>query len=106
MFPRRPIKLTPSPEIRDRAVWVIEHSEVQGTAFFLKGVGLVTAAHCVQGVDDVEVLHPSKHANTFKATVRKRHEHRDLALLDHKIPATEYFELDLPYRMRLRPAIP
>ena len=94
-FPMRPIKVTPTPaEIRDRAVWVVEHPEHQGTAFFLNGVGLVTAAHCVEGVDEVEVFHPSKHANTFKATVRKRHEHRDLAILDHQIPATEYFELD------------
>jgi RNA-directed DNA polymerase len=94
-FPMRPIKVTPTPaEIRDRAVWVAEHSNDQGTAFFLKGVGLVTAAHCVKDVDEVEVLHPSKHANKFKATVRKRDEHRDLAILDHQIPATEFFELD------------
>jgi S1-C subfamily serine protease len=98
-FPTRPIKVTPSQaEIRDRAVWVVEHSDVhgsgtQGTAVFLKGVGLVTAAHCVGDVNEVEVFHPSKHANRFKVTVRKRHEHRDLAILDHKIPATEYFEL-------------
>ena len=94
-FPARPIKVTPTlAEIRDRAVWVVEHSEIQGTAFFLKGVGLVTAAHCVKGVDEVEVFHPSKHANTFKAIVRKRDDDRDLAILDHVIPATEYFELD------------
>jgi S1-C subfamily serine protease len=94
-FPTRPIKVTPTPaEIRDRAVWVVDHPNDQGSAFFLKGVGLVTAAHCVKGGNEVEVLHPSKHANTFKATVRKRHEHRDLAILDHQIPATEYFEFD------------
>lgn len=94
-FPMRPIKVTPTPaEIRDRAVWVVDHTEHQGTAFFLNGVGLVTAAHCVKGVDEVQVFHPSKHANTFKVTVRKRDEHRDLAILDHQIPATEYFELD------------
>jgi RNA-directed DNA polymerase len=94
-FPTRPIKVTPTPaEIRDRAVWVVDHSGDQGTAFFLKGVGLVTAAHCVEGVNEVSVLHPSKPANTFKATVRTRHEHRDLAILDHQIPPTEYFELD------------
>lgn len=95
-FPSHPIKVTPTPaEIRDRAVWVVDDPpKCQGTAFFLKGVGLVTAAHCVKGVSDVEVLHPSKHANTFKAKVRKCDEHRDLAILDHQIPATEYFELD------------
>jgi RNA-directed DNA polymerase len=95
-FPTRPIKVTPTlEEIRDRAVWVIEHSEAQGTAFFLKGVGLVTAAHCVKDVSEVEVFHPSKHANTFKVAVQKLHEHRDLAILAHNIPTTEYFELDI-----------
>ncbi len=94
-FPARPIKITPTrSEILDRAVWIVDGHEHQGTAFFLKDVGLVTAAHCVQGVEEIEVLHPSKHANTFKATVRKRHDHRDLAILDHQIPATEYFELE------------
>lgn len=94
-FPDRTIKLKPTPdEIRARSVWVVDLlPEKQGTAFFLKDVGLVTAAHCVEGFNEVEVLHPSKHANTFKATVRKRDKHRDLAILDHTIPETEYFEL-------------
>lgn len=95
-FPARQIKVAPTQdEILDRAVWVIERPmKVQGTVFFLKGVGLVTAAHCVEDVDEVEVFHPSKHTNTFKAFVQKRHKHRDLAILDHAIPTTEYFELD------------
>lgn len=95
-FPKRLINLKPTPaEIRARAVWVVDlPPKKQGTAFFLKGVGLVTAAHCVEGVDEVEVLHPSKHANRFKATVRRCDKDRDLAILDHEIPATEYFELD------------
>lgn len=94
-IPTHPIRVTPTPtEIRDRAVWVVEHDDSQGTTFFLKNVGLVTAAHCVEGFDEVEVFHPSKHANRFKATVRRRDRDRDLAILDHQIPATEYFELD------------
>lgn len=97
-FPTRPIKVTPTvSEIRDRSVWVVNDrplEEGQGTGFFLKGVGLVTAAHCVEGLDEVEVFHPSKHSNTFKATVRMRDKDRDLAILDHQIPVTEYFELD------------
>ena len=98
-FPTRPIEMTPTPdEIRDRAVWVAEHFEgemAQGSAFFLKDVGLVTSAHCVRGVNEVEVYHPSKRANSFKATVLKRDEARDLAILTHTIPTTEYFELGL-----------
>lgn len=94
-FPTRLIKVIPtSDEIRDRAVWIIDGDETQGTAFFLSDVGLVTAAHCVEGVNEIEVLHHSKHANTFKVTVLKRDEHRDLAILGHQIPTTEYFELD------------
>lgn len=54
----------------------------------------MTAAHCVEGVTEVEVVHPSKPSNKFKATVQKFDKHRDLAILDHSIPATEYFELD------------
>ena len=94
-FPLQPIAVTPTAaEQRDRAVWIVEHDDAQGTCFFLKGVGLVTAAHCVQGVKDVEVFHPSKHANTFPATVLKRDDGRDLAILSHTIPDTEFYELD------------
>jgi len=94
IFWRHPIKLADTPEDRlDRSIWVVEHPKRQGTAFFLEGVGLVTAAHCVKGRKTVHLFHPSKHTNVFKATVRTRDEHRDLALLDHPIPATDYFEL-------------
>jgi S1-C subfamily serine protease len=97
-FPDRKIEVTPTTtEVRDRAVWVVEHFEgemAQGSAFFLKDVGLVTAAHCVAGVDEVQVYHPSKPANVFKATVLKRDGDRDLVILAHAIPATEYFELE------------
>lgn len=94
LFPTRQIKVAPTKiEIRERAVWVVEHGEIQGTVFFLNGVGLVTAAHCIEGAVDVEVYHPSKHSNRFKATVRKSDKDRDLAVLDHEIPSTEYFEL-------------
>ncbi|MBX9758219.1 MAG: hypothetical protein K2Y29_05530, partial [Beijerinckiaceae bacterium] len=93
-FPAIPIKTAPTPsEIRDRAIWIVEQSKSQGTAFFLNGVGLVTAAHCVEGFAEVDVFHPSKLANKFKARVGKLDRHRDLAILDHGIPATEYFEL-------------
>jgi RNA-directed DNA polymerase len=54
----------------------------------------VTAAHCVEGVTAVEVLHPSKHTTTFLVKVLHRDKHRDLAVLDYAaIPATEFYEL-------------
>jgi S1-C subfamily serine protease len=97
-FPDRKIRMAPTAaEVRDRAVWVVEHFEgemAQGSAFFLKGVGLITAAHCVAGVTQVELHHPSKPANKFNASVLKRDDVRDLAILGHAIPQTEYFELE------------
>ncbi len=96
-YPDRAIDVVPSmAEVRDRALWVVENCKeiTQGSAFFLKGVGLVTAAHCVKGVTEVDVYHPSKPANMFKATVLERDEDRDLAILGHTIPNTEYFELE------------
>jgi RNA-directed DNA polymerase len=97
-FPNRKIEMVPTKdEIRDRAVWVVEHSEgegAQGSAFFLKDVGLVTAAHCVHGADKVDVYHYSKRDNKFNATVLKRDEDRDLAILEHAISATEFFEIE------------
>jgi RNA-directed DNA polymerase len=93
-FPTDPIRVAPTrEEIHDRATWVVEHSKRQGTAFFLEGVGLVTAAHCVKNRKTVTLFHPSKHTKTFTATVRMRDDHRDLAILDHQIPATDYLEL-------------
>lgn len=96
-FPAKPIKLTPTvEERRDRAVWVIEIPlKHNGTAFFLEGVGLVTAAHCVEGLSEVEVLHPSRHTATFKVKVLHYDKHRDVAVLDPgTIPAAEFYELE------------
>lgn len=96
-YPETPLKVKPTAiEMRNRAVWIVEHdgdNGTQGTCFFLKDTGLITAAHCVENVETVEIYHPSKPANHFKAKVLKRHEHRDLALLEPVLPETEYFEL-------------
>ncbi|MDR3572192.1 MAG: reverse transcriptase domain-containing protein [Candidatus Pacebacteria bacterium] len=102
-FPKRAIKLEPTKvEIRDRSVWIVEHGDSQGSAFFLKDVGLVTAAHCVEGVDEAEVYHPTKPSNKFKVTIAKRcdpRDPRDLAILDHNIQANEYYQLDRSNRV-------
>lgn len=97
-FRDRAFQIVPTAtEIRDRAVWIVEHFEenmAQGSAFFLKDVGLVTAAHCVADASTVEVYHPSKPSNKFTSTIVKYDQNRDLAILGHAIPATEYFELE------------
>ncbi|MFD1111165.1 S1 family peptidase [Pseudoroseomonas ludipueritiae] len=104
-FPDRTIAVVPtSAELRDRSVWILDNvyneqgDELQGTAFFLKDVGLVTAAHCVESAKEVEVFHPSKRANMFTATVMKVDVDRDLAILSHSIPQTEFFELEMSPR--------
>nr|WP_242468811.1 serine protease [Rhodovibrio salinarum] len=95
-FPDWPIKVSPTQrQIWDRAIWVIENEDTQhqGTAFFLKDIGLVTAAHCVEKTDMVKIFHPSNPTNIFQAKVIRRHKYRDLALLENTIPDAEYYEL-------------
>ena len=88
------IKVHPSEiERADRAIWVVETNGDTGTAFFLDGVGLVTAAHCVNGASQIEVFHPLRTSNRFQVEVKHLCTHRDLAILKHTIASTEYFEL-------------
>lgn len=95
VFPERKIEITPTPnEIRERALWVVECGDGQGSAFFLKGVGLVTAAHCVTEAKQIEIFHPSKPTNRFKVSIAKYDNHRDLAILNHDVISTEFYELD------------
>lgn len=97
-FPSAEIEVVPTvTEMRDRSVWVVDNDAAieQGSAFFLKDIGLVSAEHCVTGATEVEVYHISKPANKFKARVKNTDARRDLAVLDHDIPLTEYFELEL-----------
>lgn len=96
-FKKQPIKLVPTDEEkRDRAVWVVDHPKDTGTGFFIKGIGFVTCAHCVEGLDEVGLLHPSRHTTIFRAPIIHRDEHRDLAILDtSSIPPSEFYELEL-----------
>ncbi|UZK65426.1 reverse transcriptase domain-containing protein [Sphingomonas sp. M1-B02] len=99
-FPKQAIKVQPTRlERLDRSVWVIEHhlndmdKYSQGSVFFLMGVGLVTAAHCVAGVKEATVHHPSRPSNKFTVSVTHYSKHRDLAILTHAIPATDFYEM-------------
>lgn len=93
-FSKNPIKVQPTKAERaDRAIWVVETDNDTGTAFFLEGVGLVTAAHCIDGASEIYVFHPLKTSNKFKVKVKHLCSHRDLAILEHTIASTEYFEL-------------
>ena len=101
-FPTSPLTILPTNvEIAERAVWVLDFyiDKVchQGTAFFLEGVGLVTADHVLEKLPPGEhatLYRPSEPRKKFKATPSSRRcPHRDLAILDHDVPSADYLSL-------------
>lgn len=87
-------------KLADLSTWVLETSrpngdgsEPQGTAFFLEGVGLVTAAHCVPDSHKIEVFRFDLPSSKFTVTVDKKSDLLDLAILKHSIPQSEFLEL-------------
>jgi RNA-directed DNA polymerase len=97
------IKILPSAtEVRDRSIWIVEYCyddskgnvcSEQGTAFFLDGVGLVTAYHCVENGKDIKVYHPDNVSNKYDVHIDKFCATRDLALLSHSIPDEDFYLL-------------
>lgn len=61
------------------AVWVLEGSNSQGTAFFLNGVGFVTCAHAVES--DTVAFRTNLHTKTFPIKSLARDVDMDLAIL-------------------------
>ena len=101
-FPASAVTILPTyEEIAERAVWVIDFFNgtvcEQGTAFFLEGVGLITADHVLQNLPagvSAEIYRPSGGGKKFKSTPSSRRcPYRDLAILDHDIPAGDYLSL-------------
>jgi RNA-directed DNA polymerase len=97
------MKVGPSfEEVQDGAVWIVEvefpkgHPEIcaQGTCFFLNGYGLVTANHCIEGAEKIEVFRVDDQNKKYSATVKKFDTDRDLAILDHDIPHDKFHSLD------------
>ncbi|WAC28567.1 reverse transcriptase domain-containing protein [Ancylobacter sp. SL191] len=97
LFPDK-LEIEPTPvEIAENAVWVIEYFGEndcnQGTAFFLEGVGLVTADHVVSQASNADVLdiyRPNSSGKKYTASKTSiRCEHRDLIVLNHSIPESD-----------------
>jgi len=108
LFPDHTIPIEPAyDEIIAKAVWVIEFlydcpetGEAkcgQGTAFFLKDVGLVTAHHVIKDIKDlakVKIFLPEDSTNRWHLINEiKKCAHRDLSILDHNIPSEEFLEM-------------
>jgi RNA-directed DNA polymerase len=101
-FPGSMLTILPTyGEIAERAVWVldvfVDGDCEQGTAFFLEGVGLVTAYHVVEKLEAggcATLYRPSEPTKEFSATLSEvKCAQRDLAILNHDVPAEEYFSL-------------
>ena len=88
-------------EIRDLSNWVVEKDvsdpslSSQGSAFFLKNYGLVTACHCVDGAKSIEIYHPHNPSKRYSAKISKSCTRRDLAILSHSIPNDEFLSLEI-----------
>lgn len=123
------IERTPAERL-ERAIWVVEWKftdakidqlwaaatkkgkdinavadSFQGTAFFMEGIGLVTADHCLApSPEDVEYLriwHPSDSSAFFDVFESRRCPTRDAAILNHSVPSALYENLTR-YRVRAR----
>jgi RNA-directed DNA polymerase len=103
-FPNSALPILPTyAEMAESAVWVIEFfvGEVceQGTAFFLEGVGLVTADHVLESLPPGEhavLYRPSEPAKKFKATTSSRRcAIRDLAIVNHNVPSADHLSLSV-----------
>jgi hypothetical protein len=101
-FPSAPIPVEPTyDEIAELAVWVLEFAEgescAQGTAFFLEGIGLVTADHVLAELPPgktADLYRPKTPSIKFQVVPSgRRCEDRDLAILDHNLPSTAYLSL-------------
>lgn len=105
LFPSKPLKIGHSKgEIRDLANWVLEkdagslNSSSQGSAFFLREYGLVTAFHCIEGASTIEIFHPHEPSQRYTVSVGKVCKHRDLALLSHSVPEDKFLSLEMTDR--------
>lgn len=101
-FPDNSLPIDPThDEVLAKATLVLEYmgpgkETGQGTAFFLEGVGLVTAHHVLAGMSKpwADLYWVDNPTRKFRAKLSARVcAHRDLAILDHNVPDIEQFFL-------------
>lgn len=104
LFPDDVLPVDPTNEENlSKAVFVVDYIETldnlsQGTAFLLDGVGLVTAHHVLEKMTlpFADLYLATNPGRKFKAWFSGRVcAHRDLAILDHNLPADEQVFLKL-----------
>lgn len=97
LFPDSKISIDPTyDEIAVESVFILEYlhdeDQTQGTAFFLDGVGLVTAHHNLEKmpISWATLYRPHKPTLRYMAKFSgKTCKHRDLAILEHNVPPEE-----------------
>jgi len=109
LYARKPLRLPPSQEeVLQKSIWVIEYHpesendteqiDVQGTCFFLKEVGFVTAHHVISKLPygaRFLVFRPAQPSQKYEAWSSEiACKHRDLAILCHDIPTHAFLELE------------
>lgn len=110
LYAKKPLRLPPSQEdVLQKSIWVIEYHpkesekregliDIQGTCFFLKQVGLVTAHHVVSKLPKgarFSVFRPTHSWQKYEAWSSKiTCQYRDLAILHHNIPPLAFLELE------------
>ncbi|MES1191105.1 MAG: reverse transcriptase domain-containing protein, partial [Steroidobacter sp.] len=86
-------------ELVDRAVWVVESGNSQGTGFFLGGVGFVTCAHVIDDNEKIDVFHPQNIYERHAATLKYKNTHLDLAILNIHISNVKELALGDPTQL-------
>ncbi len=108
LFSGDPITIPPTYEdILKNSCWVLECSadnkngedmSTQGTGVFIKDLGLVTANHVIEGIDDLSKLvlfTPIRFSEKWAITsVIYSCQHHDIAILAHDVPSVKYHELE------------
>jgi hypothetical protein len=101
-FPASAVPILPTyEEIAERAVWVVDFFVgddcEQGTAFFVEGIGLVTAYHVLENLPHgqyAKLYRPGAPGKQFQVKLSSRQcSHRDLAILEHDVPTGEFLAL-------------
>ena len=92
-FLKIPEKTTSWERRAELGIWVIEDAdtEIQGTAFFLEGYGIVTCAHCVGSKP--YIFHPSDVTKKYPLVLKARNSDIDLAILEIQEGAPVHTEL-------------
>lgn len=104
LFPANALPIAPTfNEIAECSVWIVEYFVgtdcEQGTAFFLDGIGLVSALHTFDRLPaghDPILYRPSDGGNRFRARLSARKcTHRDIVIMDHDVPEANRLSLPL-----------